>query len=262
VTKKRAWPLLLNALLFETPPPLTPTLAALKQSVETLAKQIGRSWYSIGVLYRDAVNRKAWTGSSYRNVDQFWINNIKSVDLRQVRKYAKIAGVYSPDIVVYDIAKLDLFITWARLNKIALGGDPGPTIVKWTANGVDFQKPFAECTEKDMQNALATARKRPGHGTAPKPPPADDLVRACLDSLKAKLAPIVADDPTYDLHAWMDGDVDGDGREEVVLRADSFVFFEACLAIGQGAKDFFASIDPATGKPRRKDASASVRRRK
>jgi hypothetical protein len=235
----------------EAPPPLTPELVKLKAAVDTLANQIGRSWYSIGLLYHDAVKRKTWQGSAYRNIDVFWINNIASVDLREVRRYAKAAAIYSPDIVAYGIAELDLYISWAHIKRIKLGEDPGPQIVTWTLNGVDYQKPFSQCTQKDLRNAIATVRKHPGHGGAPPAgkAPLSDLLQACMAYVTPRVDRVLSDDPTHDFHAWVDTDVDEEGKEEVLLRADAFTFFDACLKIGEAAKEFLASVGP-DGKPR------------
>jgi hypothetical protein len=245
---------------FDTPPPLTPALQKLKTDVTTLAKQIARSWYSIGLLFRDAVGRKMWQGSEYPNIDAFWINQLKSVDLREVRRYAKVTRFYGPDIVAYGIAELDLYITWAHTQKIKLGDDPGPKLVTWTLNGIDHQKPFAECSKQDLQNAIASARKRPGHGGSVPggKPHLSDLLQACMSYLQPKLNPLLDQDATHDFHAWVDEDVDADGEEEVLLRANAYVFFDACLKIGEAAKEFFASVDPS-GKPRKRSARATRR---
>lgn len=240
-------------MTFDVPPPLTPDLADLKAKVGKLAQQIERSWFSIGLLYRDAVKRKLAQGSGYPNVDSFWINNLESVDLHQVRKYAKATKVYGPDIIKYGIEELDLYITWARILKIPLGADPGPQLVTWTLDGVDHQKPFSECTEKDLKNAIASVRHRPGHGgptPGAKTPPLPDWLQALMTAVQKKADPILEDDATHELRAWVDTDVDADGTDEVLLRAEAHVFFEACDAIGKAAAAFYASLDPATGMPR------------
>jgi hypothetical protein len=150
--------------------PWTMTLEQCHDSILQCLMQGTAGHYRIGLLYNHIVARRLAVNRGYRTTREYFRRHVRVLSQSTLTMYGAVAhSFHLPVAEKYGMASLGALLEYLRLAHLSLWDidthEPGPTPIELPRRGgLKLTKPFAECTAKDLRDAIQARRAWPGHG--------------------------------------------------------------------------------------------------
>ena len=139
--------------------------------------------FQIGVHYNRIVDGKLYKDAGFKSAAELVSHRLGGISHSTLDLYGALAKAFSEEFATkYGSVLLGLLLAYEKATNAKLpSGDPGKVAIKVPDGGSTKEKPFAECSEKELRAAL---RKLRVPHQQPRLPPED---KAKLDGLEKVL---------------------------------------------------------------------------
>jgi hypothetical protein len=126
--------------------------------------------YRIGKLYNYVVKYRLAVDQGHRTTREYFRHHVPVLSQARLTMYGAVARRFSLEVCEkYGMLSLGMLLEYLRLACISLWSvdtkEPGPTPIEIPRKGgLAITKPFSDCTEEDLRQAVYAKRARPGQG--------------------------------------------------------------------------------------------------
>jgi hypothetical protein len=137
------------------------TLEQVRDTITQLVKQGSSQLHECGRLYNYVVDNKLAESGGYKNARDYFSQNVKVLSQTSLSNYGTVARHFSAELCAqYGMANLRTLLSYVQAARLVLGeGDPGPLLIDVPQEeGPVLQKPFAECSVEELEQATRARR--------------------------------------------------------------------------------------------------------
>jgi hypothetical protein len=127
--------------------------------------------YRIGKLYNYVVEYRLAVDAGHRTTRAYFRHHVPVLSQARLTMYGAVVRKFSLELCEkYGMLSLGMLLEYLRLAHIYLRrvdrDEPGPTPIEIPRKGgLAITKPFSDCTEEDLRQAVRARRAWPGQGT-------------------------------------------------------------------------------------------------